>query len=78
MHLLKYVRLNRNDRLKNMRATTLEVAMLDDVSGVYSTISSDWAPLTSAFVTPSGCTWLWLVNKTLMARPLNLDDLFMD
>ena len=40
MHWLKYVRLNRKDRLKNMRATTLEVAMLADVSGAYSAISS--------------------------------------
>ena len=37
---LKYVRLKRKDRLKNMRATTLEVAMLADVSGAYSAISS--------------------------------------
>ena len=28
MHWLKCVRLNRKDRLKNMRGTTLEVAML--------------------------------------------------
>ena len=62
-----------------MRAMTLEVAMLADVRGAYSAISSvnlcDWAPLTSAFVTPYRCTLLWLVNKALMARPLNLDDL---
>ena len=32
----------------------------------------DWALLTWAFVTPFGYTWLWLVNKMLMARPLNL------
>ena len=38
MHWLKYVRLNRKDPLKNMRATTLEVAMLSDVSGAYSAI----------------------------------------
>ena len=31
MHWLKYVRLNRKDRLKNMRGTTLEVAMLANV-----------------------------------------------
>ena len=36
MHWLKYVRLNRKDRLKNMRGTTLEVAMLADVSGAYT------------------------------------------
>ena len=40
MHWLKYVRLNRKDRLKNMRGTTLEVAMLTDVSGAYSAILS--------------------------------------
>ena len=37
---LKYVRLNRKDQLKNMRGTTLEVAMLADVSKAYSAISS--------------------------------------
>ena len=40
MHWLKYVRLNRKDRLKNMCGTTLEVAMLADVNGAYSAISS--------------------------------------
>ena len=40
MHWLIYVRFNRKDRLKNMRARTLEVAMLADVSGAYSAISS--------------------------------------
>ena len=40
MHWFKYVRLNRKDRLKDMRATTLEVAMLADVRGAYSAISS--------------------------------------
>ena len=40
MHWLKCVRLDRKDRLKNMHATTLEVAMLADVSGTYSAISS--------------------------------------
>ena len=38
VHWLKYVRKNRKDRLKNMRATPLEVDMLADVSGAYSTI----------------------------------------
>ena len=37
---LKYCRLDRKDRLKNMRAMTLEVAMLADVRGAYSAISS--------------------------------------
>ena len=36
MYRLKYVSLNRRDRLKNMRSTTQEVAMLADVSGAYS------------------------------------------
>ena len=40
MHCLKYCRLNRKDRLKNMRAMTLEVVMLADVRGAYSAISS--------------------------------------
>ena len=40
MHWLKYIRLNRKDRLKILRGTTLEVAMLADVSGAYSAISS--------------------------------------
>ena len=39
MYWLKYVRLNRKDRFKNIRGTTLEVAMLADVSGAYSAIS---------------------------------------
>ena len=61
MYWLKYCRLNRKDRLKNMRAPTLEVTMLADIRGAYSAISSvkpmcDWAPLTSAFITPFGCT----------------------
>ena len=61
-----------------MRGATLKGAVLADVSGAHSAISSvfiptcDWAPLTSAFVTPLRCTWLWLVYKTLMARPLIL------
>ena len=53
--------LNRKDRLKNLRATTLDVAMLADVSGAYSAISSvnlcvTGPLLTPAFVTPVGCT----------------------
>ena len=39
MHRLEYLRLNRKDRSKNMRGTTLEVAMLADVSGTYRAIS---------------------------------------
>ena len=38
MHWLQY--LNRKDRLKNVRGTTQEVAMLTDVSRAYSAISS--------------------------------------
>ena len=57
MHWLKYVRLNRKDRLKNMRGTTLKVAMLADVSEAHSAVSSVYqcvtgAPLTQAIVTP--------------------------
>ena len=40
MQWLKYVRLDRKDRLENMRGTTLKVAMLTDVSRVYSVISN--------------------------------------
>ena len=40
MHWLKYVRINRINRLKNMRGTTLEVGMLANVSGAYNAISS--------------------------------------
>ena len=40
MHWLKYRRLKRKDRLKNMRAMTLDVSMLADVRGAYSAISS--------------------------------------
>ena len=37
-------------------------------------LSNVWlGPDTWAFVTPFCCTWLWLVNKKWMARPLNLD-----
>ena len=32
-HWLNYARLNRKDRLNNIRGTTLEVAILADVSG---------------------------------------------
>ena len=49
MHWLKYVRLNRKDRLKNMRGTTLEVAMLADVSGStvrFLMFTNVWGPLT--------------------------------
>ena len=40
MHWLKYCMLNKKDRLKKMRAMTLEDAMLADVRGAYSAISS--------------------------------------
>ena len=40
MHYLKYVSLNRKDRLKNTCATALEVAMLADVGGAHSAILS--------------------------------------
>ena len=46
MHWLKYVRLNRKDRLKNMRASTLDVAMVANVSGAYSAISSGYQCVT--------------------------------
>ena len=34
MHWLKYIRLNRKDRLKNMRGMTLDVAVLADLSAI--------------------------------------------
>ena len=40
MHSLKNVRLNKNDRLKNVRGKTPKVAMLADVRGAYSAILS--------------------------------------
>ena len=44
MHWLKYVKLNRKDRLKNMHGTTPEVAMLADVIESQSASSSvDWS-----------------------------------
>ena len=46
MYWLKYVRLNRKDSLKNMRCTTLEVALLADVSGAYSVIPSVYQCMT--------------------------------
>ena len=48
MHWLKYVRLNRKDCLKNMRGTTLEVAMLAYVSGAYSAISNVYPCVTGS------------------------------
>ena len=40
MNWLKYCMLNKKDRLKNMRAMTLEVAMQADVRGAYSAMIS--------------------------------------
>ena len=40
--------LNRKDLLKNMCGMTLEVAMLADVSGVYSAISSVYQCVTGS------------------------------
>ena len=40
MRWLKYCRLNRKDRLKNMRGTTPKVAIVADVSESHSAISS--------------------------------------
>ena len=45
MHWLKHVRLNRKDRLKNMRGTTLEVTMLADVSEALNAISNVYSTL---------------------------------
>ena len=59
VHWLKYVMSNRKDRLKNMRGTTLKVAMLNDVSGAHSAISSIYLCVTE----PSDmdiCHALWM------------------
>ena len=40
MHWLKYVNLNREDPLKNIHGTTVEVAMLADVSEAHREIFS--------------------------------------
>ena len=59
-----------------MCGTTLEVAMLADVSGAYSTISSVWLGPSDINLRHS----LWM-NLTLIGQqkvngmPLNLDDL---
>ena len=66
MHWIKYVTLNRKDRLKNMRGTTLEVAMLANVSGAYSEISSVYQCVTG----PSDMSLrhsLW-INLTLIGQ----------
>ena len=78
MHWLKYVRLNRKDWLKNMRGTTLEVAMFADINGAYSAISTVYQCVTGPLWHQSLLFLLDLLdsnNRTLMARPLNLDDL---
>ena len=49
MHWLKNVRLNTKDRLKNMGGTTVEAALLADISGAYSAISSLKAKKTHGF-----------------------------
>ena len=46
MRWLKYARSDRKDRLKNMRTTTLEVAMLANVRGAYSAISNVYQSVT--------------------------------
>ena len=61
MYLLKYVRLNRKDQLKNMRGVTLEVAMIADVSGAYSAISSVNLCVTGpCWHQPSSLFWMYL------------------
>ena len=61
-----------------MRGTTSEVALLADVSEAQSAISSVYQCVTGPqWHEPSSLTLdvLDMVNKTLMARSLNLDDL---
>ena len=66
MHLIKYVKLNRKDRLKNMHGMTLNVAMLADVSWAHSAISSVYQCVTGPTVT-SLCHSLWM-NLTLIGQ----------
>ena len=65
MHWLKYVRLNRKERLKNMRCTALEVAMLADVRGAYSAISSVYVWLGSSDINLCHSPWM---NLTLIGQ----------
>ena len=62
-----------------MRGMTLEVAMLADVRGAYSAISSVYQCVTRPFLREHSSFPLdkldFLVNKMLMAWPLNLHDL---
>ena len=60
MHLLKYVRLNRKDMMKNMHGTTLEVAKLADVSGAYSAISNVYQCVTGP-LSHEPCHSLWII-----------------
>ena len=46
MQWLKYIRLNRKDRLKSKCGTTPEVDMLADVSGAHIAISSVYQSMT--------------------------------
>ena len=45
MHQLKYARLNRKDRVKNMRGTTQEVTMLADVRVISNVLQCVTGPL---------------------------------
>ena len=58
MHWLNYVRLNRKDRLKNMRGTTLEVVRLADDSRAHSAISSVY----QLNVFNTGPLWIYLTH----------------
>ena len=74
MYWLKYIRLNRIDRLKNMHGTTLEVAMLANVNGAkvrFWEFNNVWLGPSEMSLCHSlwcACTWLWLVNKTSMPK----------
>ena len=79
MHWLTYVRLDRKDRLKNMRGTTLEEAMIADISRApvrFLVFSNVWLGPSDMNLLHSFLDELdsWLVN-TLVMRPLNLNNL---
>ena len=77
--LAKIRQVNRKDRLKNMRDTTGSRHANRRQRGPQCDFEClpmcDWASLIGSFVTPFGYTGLRLVNKTLMARLLDLDNL---
>ena len=61
MHWLKYVSLNRKDRLKNIRGATLKVAILVDVSGAFRAILSVYQCVTvPSYMSLPDTLWMYL------------------